>query len=152
MKTILVTGIGGNVGQGILRNVIAMNFNIKIIGVDISPFTAGNHLCSKTYAVPYSSEDNYIPVIGKIIIDEEVDLVFPSTDYEVYFLSKFKDKLKAVIVASDAIVAKTYLDKYSTYKYLSKNNILFAKSWLPEDYDFFPATYMLPHDMKDFLG
>ena len=41
--------------------------NYKIIGVDISAFTAGNHLCDKTYVVPYSYDETYIPQIKKII-------------------------------------------------------------------------------------
>ena len=80
-KVVLVTGIGGNVGQGVIRNIKSLNFNIKIIGTDISSFTAGNHLCDKTYTVPYSYSDNYIPTIQSIVNTEKVDLVIPTTDY-----------------------------------------------------------------------
>jgi carbamoyl-phosphate synthase large subunit len=135
-KTVLVTGIGGNVGQGILRNIISLNLNIRLIGVDIASFTPGNHLCNVTYVVPYSYDEKYIQTISKIIDDEKVDLVLPSTDYEIYYLSKNSPVLKAKIVASEAITAKTYLDKYATYVYLSKNNIPFSKSWLAGEYDF----------------
>lgn len=135
-KTVLVTGIGGNVGQGILRNIISLNLNIKLIGVDIASFTPGNHLCNVTYVVPYSYDENYIPTISKIIDDEKVDIVLPSTDYEIYYLSKNSSVLNAKIVASEAITAKTYLDKYATYLYLSKNNVPFSKSWLAGEYDF----------------
>ena len=135
-KTVLVTGIGGNVGQGILRNIISLNLNIKLIGVDIASFTPGNHLCDVTYVVPYSYDPNYIPTIGKIIDAEKVDLVLPSTDYEIYYLSKHSAVLNTKIVASAAETAKTYLDKYASYKYLSKNNIPFSKSWLSGAYDF----------------
>lgn len=135
-KTVLVTGIGGNVGQGILRNIKSMNLPIRLVGVDISSFTAGNHLCDASYTVPYSYDEKYIPTIQNILEKESVDLILPSTDYEVYYLSEYKDKLNAIVVASDAIIAKTYLDKYETYKYLSQNNIPFAKSWIPSEYDF----------------
>ncbi len=138
-KTVLVTGIGGNVGQGILRNIISLNLPIRLIGIDIAGFTPGNHLCDSTYVVPYSYDENYIPTIQDIIEKENVDLVIPSTDYEVYYLAENKEKLKAVILASKAKTAKTYLDKYETYKYLFQNDIPFAKSWLPEDYDFSAA-------------
>ena len=135
-KTVLVTGIGGNVGQGILRNIISLDLNIKLVGVDVASFTSGNHLCDSTYLVPYSYDENYIPTICNIIDNENVDLVLPSTDYEVYFLSENSDVLNAIIVASEATTAKTYLDKYATYLYLSKNNIPFAKSWITGEYDF----------------
>lgn len=40
-KAVLVTGIGGNVGQGILRNIQSLNLPIRIVGVDIAAFTQG---------------------------------------------------------------------------------------------------------------
>lgn len=135
-KTVLVTGIGGNVGQGILRNIRSMNLPIRLIGTDIESFTAGNHLCDFTYVVPYSYDETYIPVLQQIIDKEQVHVVIPSTDYEVYYLSENKNHLNAIIVASDSKTAKIYLDKFETYKYLFSNQIAFAKSWLPADYDF----------------
>lgn len=135
-KTIIVTGIGGNVGQGILRNIADLKTSIRLVGIDIAAFTPGNHLCDVTYKVPYSYDQNYLPTIQKIIEIENVDLILPSTDYEVYYLSKYSSQLNATVVASEASVAKTYLDKYATFKWLSKNKIPFAKSWLTGEYDF----------------
>lgn len=135
-RTVLVTGIGGNVGQGILRNILSLNLPIRLVGIDVAHFTPGNHLCDATYVVPYSYEASYIATLQTIINKENVDLVIPSTDYEVYYLSENKEKLNAVILASEAKTAKTYLDKYETYLYLFQNNIPFAKSWIPSDYDF----------------
>ena len=82
-KTVLVTGIGGNVGQGILRNISSLKQPIRLIGTDIADFTAGNHLCNATYRVPYAYDDHYIPTLRRIINSEKVNLVIPSTDYEV---------------------------------------------------------------------
>jgi carbamoyl-phosphate synthase large subunit len=135
-KTILVTGIGGNVGQGILRNIISLKLPIRLVGVDIASFTPGNHLCDVTYKVPYSYHDNYIQTIQSIIEKEKVDLILPSTDYEIFYLSKNKHRLNTIVVASEAQTAKIYLDKYETFLFLFKNNIPFAKSWLTGDYDF----------------
>lgn len=135
-RTVLVTGIGGNVGQGILRNIISLNMPIRLVGIDIAGFNPGNHLCDVTYRVPYSYDENYIPLLQKIIDAEKVDLILPSTDYEIYYLSANKDRLQAMVVASESKTAKIYLDKYETYCYLSKNNIPFAKSWLAGKYDF----------------
>lgn len=135
-KKVLVTGIGGNVGQGILRNIRDSFPYLIIVGVDIASFTSGNYLCDKTYKVPYSYEENYIKVINEIVKEENIDLIIPSTDYEVYYLSLHKNDISATVAASDSQIAKLYLDKYETFLYHSKNNIPFAKSWLPEEYDF----------------
>lgn len=133
-KTILVTGIGGNVAQGVLRNILSLNLDINIIGSDISSFTAGNHLCNRTYVVPYAYDEQYIHTIKNIIEKEKVDIVIPTTDYEVYYLSSNKAKLNTTIASSDAGMAKIYLDKYLTYQHHQAMQIPFAQSWLPSEY------------------
>lgn len=135
-KTVLVTGIGGNVGQGILRNILSLKLPIRIIGTDIANFTAGNHLCDVTYRVPYAFDDGYIPTISHIVDSEKINLIIPSTDYEVYYLALHQEKLNTTVFASSHATAKMYLDKYETYQYFSKNQIPFAKSWTPKEYDF----------------
>lgn len=133
-KTVLVTGIGGNVGQGILRNILKTGFPIRIIGCNVTDFSAGNHLCDAFYKVPYAMENNYIETINSIIKSENVDLIIPSTDYEVYYLSINKEKINAEIAVSNAQTAKTYLDKYLTYIFHKENGLPFAESYLPKDY------------------
>lgn len=135
-KTVLVTGIGGNVGQGILRNIRSLNMPVRLLGCDISSFTAGNHLCEKVFKVPFSYEKEFIPSIQEIIQDEEVDMIIPSTDYEIYYLGAHKSSLNTIILASDAEITEKFLDKYLTFLMCKKHNIPFAESWLPENYDF----------------
>lgn len=134
-RTVLVTGIGGNVGQGILRNIRALGLGIRLIGTNTKDFSPGNHLCDVTYTVPFSSHPQYIPTLKKIIRREKVNLVIPSTDLEVFYLAGNKKKLKAKVLASDVKTARVYLDKYLTYQYLSAHGIPFVTTWLPKDYD-----------------
>ncbi|HQW68040.1 MAG TPA: ATP-grasp domain-containing protein [Flavobacterium sp.] len=134
-KTVLVTGIGGNVGQGVLRNIIDLNFDIFLIGTDVATFTAGNYLCDVTYKVPYAFDTNYISEISAIVEKHRVDIILPTTDYEVYFLSLNQYKIKSKVVASDSSLAKKYLDKYLTYLHHQELNIPFAKTWLPSQFD-----------------
>lgn len=134
-KVVLVTGIGGNVGQGVLRNIKDMNLDIFLVGTDIASFTAGNYLCDATHQVPYSYEPNFISVINSIVIQHNVDLIIPTTDYEIYFLSLHQDKINAKVAASEASVAKKYLDKYLTYLHHDALGIPFAKTWLPSEFN-----------------
>lgn len=133
-KVVLVTGIGGNVGQGIARNIRALNYNIRIIGTNVIAFSAGNHFCNKVYEVPYAYDENYIEKIEEIIINEKVDLILPSTDYESYYLSISRNKLSSKVVTSSKETLSIYLDKYKTSLHHISNNILFAKSVLPSNY------------------
>lgn len=133
-RTVLVTGVGGNVGQGVLRNIADLNYNIKIVGTNIEAFSAGNHLCDSTYLVPYAYSENYILEINKIVQKENVELIIPTTDYEIYYLAKNKELLNTKIAASNHSISKIYLDKYLTYLHFKKLNIPFAQSWLPSEY------------------
>lgn len=133
VKRILVTGIGGNVAQGILRNIIALKYGIRLIGTDTKSVSAGTHLCDKTYQVSYSSTPDYIPEILKICEKEKIDLIIPGTDYETYYLALAKDKLPT-LVSSDSEVAHTFLNKYETYLAFCRLSIPFAKTILPSKY------------------
>jgi len=134
-KTVLVTGIGGNVGQGVLRNIKDLNRNVFLVGTDIASFSAGNYLCDVTYQVPYSYEDNFIEKIITIVNTHNVNIILPTTDYEVYYLSLNKDRINAEIVASEATLAKKYLDKYLTFLHHAEFNIPFATTWLPSEFE-----------------
>lgn len=134
-KTVLVTGIGGNVGQGVLRNIRDLHLNLKIIGTNVETFSAGNYLCDYSYKVPYAFDENYISEIQKIVDFHKIDIIIPTTDYEIYYLSKNQKELNTIVVASEAEKAKIYLDKYLTFLHHKENTIPFAYSWLPSEYD-----------------
>lgn len=132
-KNILVTGIGGNVAHGVLRNILNLNINAVLVGTDIKKVSAGNHLCDKVYQVPLSSSVEYIPTIIRICKKEKIDLIIPTTDSEAYYLALAKEKLP-VLASSDAQVAQTFLNKYKTFKAFKKFNIPFAETSLPSEY------------------
>ncbi|PSG86536.1 ATP-grasp domain-containing protein [Aurantibacter aestuarii] len=133
-KRVLVTGIGGNVGQGIIRNIKATSYNIKVIGTNIEDFSAGNHLCDVFYKVPYAYESDYVSFINCIVNQENIDLIIPSTDYEVYYLSLNKSKISCNVVVSSVETTSNYLDKYNTFLHHKAHQIPFGNSYLPSAY------------------
>ena len=151
-KTVLVTGIGGNVGQGVLRNIRALKQDIHVVGCNIDTITAGNHLCDKVYKVKYAYENGYIEEIREICRKESVDLVIPTTDFEALYLSKGKDALPAV-ATNDFQTNETFTDKYLTWKKFSEENIPFAPSVLPSAYkDQFGSTVLKPRKGRGSRG
>jgi len=134
-QTILVTGIGGNVGQGILRNIRETYPEIRLVGTNTLAFSAGNHLCDKVYEVPISYAPGYIDAMQKIVAEEQIDLLIPSTDFEVYYLSLHKAEIGKPVLASGAEAAAVFLDKYLTAIEFEKHGIPFAQSVLPSVYN-----------------
>lgn len=135
MKTIIVTGIGGIVGQGIVRNTRGMNRDLRVVGVNISRVSAGNHLCDEVIEVPYAFDENYINAMLKVVSETGAGLIIPSTDYESYYLAKHQDEFAIPIAASPAEVTFFCLDKYRNWEAFSKNEIPFAPSILPSQFN-----------------
>jgi carbamoyl-phosphate synthase large subunit len=142
MDNVLVTGIGGNVGYGILKNIISAFPDIRLIGTNTSKVSAGNHLCHAVYEVPFSTDDKYIPSIKAICHENNVRLIIPSTDYESYILSLNKTQLPPVACSSPE-AGKTFLDKYESYLFCHKNGLPFAESILPGNYNNALETYIV---------
>lgn len=133
MSNILITGIGGNVGYGIIKNARRVLPDAIIVGTNTDPISAGNHLCDHVYSVPFSTDENYIPEIQSICSKHQIELIIPSTDYESYVLKLHQGKLP-VVAGSPAETAKAFLDKYESYELLKKAGLQFAESILPSYY------------------
>lgn len=134
MRKVLITGIGGNVGQGILRNIIHLDYDIFLVGTNTTAVSAGNHLCDVVYQVPFSTNKNYLKSILEICEKEKVELIIPSTDFEAYYLSLSHEKLP-LLASSGLNETELFLNKYLTWKEFSKCNIPFAMSVLPSEYN-----------------
>ena len=134
MRSILVTGIGGVVGQGILRNLQAMNLDVQIVGTNTVQISAGNHLCDHVYQVPFAYDQDYITTIRELALRHEVGLIIPSTDYEAYYLSLNQANLPCKVAASPPETTAFCLDKYLNFQEFAKLGLPFAPSILPSNY------------------
>lgn len=135
MKTVLVTGIGGNVGQGILRCLRAGFPDFKLVGTNTVFFNSGSHLCDRTFQVPLATDPNFIDAFNSIVESESVDLVLPATDYETYYLSKHANAIHAVVATSPLETCERYLDKYSSWLHHQSHGVPFATSCLPSEFE-----------------
>jgi carbamoyl-phosphate synthase large subunit len=127
-KTIWVTGIGGNVGQGILRN-LRNNFpNFRLIGTNVNTVSAGNFWCDEVVQLPYAWDPDFHRQCIALAKKYDVDLILPSTDFEVYYLSLITKDLPR-IVGCPSEEASVFLDKMKTFEAFQKWDIAFAKSF-----------------------
>ena len=133
MGSILVTGIGGNVGYGILKNIRQCYTDMEITGTNTVKLSPGNHLCDHVYEVPAAVDETYIPVIQQLCKQHDIQLVIPSTDEEIYMLAKNSHHLPTV-AASPAETCWMFLDKYETYKAFKRSGLVFAETILPSAY------------------
>lgn len=135
MKKVLVTGIGGVVGQGIIKNILRLKRDIEIIGTNTRFLSTGNYLCAKVYEVLPAVNPEYINQIQKIVEDERIDLIIPSTDYEVYYLGQFAGQIGCPVACNEEGISSFCLDKYLNGQRFKEVGLPFAASFLPTDKD-----------------
>lgn len=135
MKTILVTGIGGNVGQGVAKVLKSVTFpeSLRVIGCDVKDKErcAGTSLCDEFLTVPSAISSDYLRSIPAC------DLIIPTTDIECCVLAAAQDlgfsrQLPYAAVSKHSL-CDTFYDKYATYLAFRSNCAPFARTWPGQD-------------------
>jgi carbamoyl-phosphate synthase large subunit len=123
MTRILVTGVGGGVGQSIVKSL--QQTEHEVIGVDGEFLGAGLYAVPKSYVVPYASDPEYISKILDICRQERCSIVFPGLDAELPILAKAKDAFQevgATLIVSSREVVSIADDKLDTFHFLKTHN------------------------------
>lgn len=82
MKTILITGIGGDIAQSVAGIIAANRPGYRLVGVDVHAQHAGTLYVSKFHVVPPAHAGDYWTRLAEVMADERVDLVIPMTEPE----------------------------------------------------------------------
>lgn len=141
MIRVLVTGVGGGVGQGIVKSLkLIKDLNIYIVTADMSELASGLYGGDYSYLVPSADSNNYFDRVKEICEKEKVDFYFPGTDVELLNCAKFSDELKkslkVEIIVSPLHVIEIADDKYKTVEFLKENGFSYPQTSLPVDCDF----------------
>lgn len=117
--TILMTGMGGIVGQGILKCLT--NSPYRMIGVDASELAAGLYVMERGYVVPRVNDPSYIDHLLGLCLREGVRYVFPGLDMELPVLAQAAPRLReqgVLPIVSSPEVIELADDKLATARFL----------------------------------
>jgi len=129
MIKILISAVGGDIGQGILKSLREIRPKVCIVGCDMNPNSAGLFLCKKAYLVSGAKNNpkKYIKDIINICRKEKIDIVFSAQPYELNVLCSKIDYLRKKTGAYFAIQSEKVwnlcMDKLKTYQFLEKAGI-----------------------------
>ncbi len=122
---VLVSGVGGDVAQGVIKALEVSDLSVEIYKTCIANTSSWLYKDEKSYIVPLSSDIQYIPSLLKIIKKHQIDVFIPCVDVEIPNISKNKEFLESqssVKVFVDRLdKVECCDDKYLTYKFLSEN-------------------------------
>lgn len=131
--SVLVTGIGGPIAQGVLMGLIEMD-NVRIIGADRRELTSGHHFCDHTYTIPrYTNLSEYKKAILHIVEKENIQAVFPGLPPEIDIYDTFRTEIPAPVALPVSEYFKVLENKVSTYHFLEDHSL---SEYIPEYYSF----------------
>ena len=119
MVNILVTGVGGGVGQSVLKALEGTPYSV--VGVDSEELAAGLHAVPKAYRGYCAVDPRFIDRLLEICRKEDCRLIFPGHDVELLPLAEHADRFRTegfVPVVSPAEIIKLCDDKLATYAFL----------------------------------
>lgn len=133
----LVTGIGTIIGYGIINSLRASKYDVHIVGMDMNPEAVGKHWCDEFVIAQPASADNYIPFLKKTMDDYRIDIVLIGIEQDMNRISASRQELAyyldRIVVNTEKVIDFTN-DKWTTFEFLSKNNLPAIDSTLETEY------------------
>ena len=140
MINILVTGVGGGVGQGIIKSLKMIDdIDIKVVTADMSEFAIGLYAGNVAHKIEKCNSDSYLESLSKIFVEHNIDYYFPGTDVELFFCAKNKKLINETwcvhTVISSVGTIEIADDKFKTYDFLKTNGFYYPKTYYMSEYE-----------------
>jgi carbamoyl-phosphate synthase large subunit len=119
MKRILITGIGGDIGQGAATILRENRPELKLFGVDAHTQHGGHLFVDYFSLIPSASASDYLDELRKMVIENNIDAVIPMSEPELNASLPFLELSSGVKwITAGAKVVAAGLDKFKTIEAL----------------------------------
>ena len=123
-KVVLITGIGGDISQGVATILRECRPDLRLIGVDMYAEHGGHHFVDHFVTVPPAADPRYMDAIRAIVMDQAVDIVIPMSEPELAAAAPFRELAPGVswLTAGNRVV-EVGLDKLETFRALEEMGV-----------------------------
>lgn len=128
MKTILVTGAGGNASGNFIKSV---RERYRVVGVDSSKYHLEGASVDARYVLPKCDDMDYLEKLSGVCKSEGVDFIHPQPDVEVEFISSHRDELPKVFLPSHESIVLCH-NKLEANKVIGNAGVSVPRSHLVE--------------------
>jgi len=140
MKTVLVTGIGGDIAQAVASLVREARPGVKIIGTDIHQQHGGRLFADECITLPPAREPGYVSAVNNVVASRQIDLILPMTEAEMAVMVQMPHKLLTVPwIGPGPKVIAAGIDKLATAHALGKLGL--PVPWTLAAVDNLPPAY-----------
>ncbi len=129
---IFVTGIGGGIGEQVLKCLAMSSFEYSVFGGDLKQVNSVFADLTGFYVLPSAKENNYIEVLLEKCKQNNIDILFPGSEPELQIISEHRELFKAndiLVPLNPQNVIDICLDKNLTMQWLDVHSYNYPKSY-----------------------
>jgi carbamoyl-phosphate synthase large subunit len=164
MQNVLVTAVGGIIGQGIIKCLRLANQHLpendpkrfRIIGSDMSPLAPGIYRCDHGYIVPPADSNTYTNRLIEICNKEQIKAIFVASDEELLRVAQSKNKIEkacqAKVIVSPSTAISIARDKWKMHQFCKEKHLRHASTALPDQSNEFIKEFGFPIVVKPREG
>src|SRR3972149_4686944 len=138
-KRILITGVGGDIGQSAIKCLKDSIYKLYLLGCDIDQYAAGKKDVETFFQAPHASATKeYFEFIKGIIESTGLNYILPTTEAEIEFYDANRKELYEYgvrLLINDSQIINTFLNKYRTINFFKKNGINFPVTFKLSEYN-----------------
>lgn len=135
---ILITGVGGDIGQSVIKCLKESSYKPYLIGCDIDPYAAGKKDTDIFFQAPHArTVDEYFKFLAGIIKTTRLDYILPTSEAEIEFYDANREMLKEhhiILLINDTQIIKTFLNKYNTIEFFKKHGFDYPETYKLSEY------------------
>jgi carbamoyl-phosphate synthase large subunit len=125
MHRVLVTAVGGNVGQGVVKALRAGSRPYFIVGTDMEPRSAGFAFVDRPCVTRRAGDDGMAEALADTIVSDRIEAVYVCSPAELSFFGEARATLEACtgarIFVNPQPVIRIGQDKLETARFLERN-------------------------------
>lgn len=129
---ILVSGAGGDVGQGVLKALRASCLDIQLYTTCISSHSSWLHMEMNSFIAPPSAHEEYVDYLIRLIRQFGIQVFFPTVDSEITKIAREKTRIEretgALVFVDDLHKVSICDDKFNTAEFLRRNGFAYPES------------------------
>jgi len=137
-KKILITAIGGDIAQSILKCLKDTGYDIYPVGCDIDPYAAGKKDIATFLIAPRVAEgEKYFRFIKNTVTKYGIKYIYPTTEAEITFFDKnreYFEKNRITVFINSRFIIDTFSDKYKTANFLKSKSLSYPATFLVREY------------------
>lgn len=128
---VLVLGVGGNLGQGILKALRLSPIPYRTIAACISPLASGLFTADRGYVSPSFNDPQFLSWLQQICLHEKIDVILTGVEPVLFVLAEHAEEIKkscgTFCLVSPPSILNLAQDKLKTCLWLEKQGFHFPQ-------------------------